>query len=121
MIDILPSTKPDIFAVEIYGKMNVEQENDMLVKMESILKNHKKLSLLVVLGKEVNWSVTSWLKDIKWILSHISKLDKIAVVADSKVITLLVEADAVFAKMFGIGEKAFATSELEQAWRWIET
>lgn len=120
MITILPSTKPAIFAVEINGKINIEQENEMLKKVNEMLKYHEKVSILAVLGKDANWSVSAGLKDIKWVFNNISKLDKIAIVADSKVLTWLVEADAKFAKVIDIGEKAFATTELEQAWRWIE-
>lgn len=120
MINILPSSEPAIFAVEISGKLTIEQENEMLNKIEEMLKYHDKVSVLVVLGEDASWSIKAGLKDLKWILSNLTKLNKIAVVGDSKTIKWLVEADAVFAKMIGIGEKAFSSEELEQAWQWIE-
>ncbi|WCE28908.1 STAS/SEC14 domain-containing protein [Vibrio sp. SCSIO 43137] len=117
---ILTSENPSVFAVEINEKVGIEQENQMLERVESILQKQDKIRVLVVLGEEAGWTVEAGLKDLKWVLSNLSRLDKIAVVADKKIITWLVEADAVFAKMIGIGEKAFATSEIEKAWQWIE-
>ena len=76
-----------MFAVEINEKIGIEQESQMLENVESILQKQDKIRVLVVLGEEAGWTVEAGLKDLKWILSNLSRLDKIAVVADKKVIT----------------------------------
>jgi len=60
------------------------------------------------------------IEDVKWIITHMKKLHRIALVSDSNVWQWLVKIDSYFAKMVGIGEKYFDSSEIDKAWAWVK-
>ena len=89
--------------------------------MEAALEMHAKVCVLLVLDPGAGWGARAGIDDIKWVLTHISKLEKIALVTDEKVWQWLVAIDSPFAKLVGISEKYFATDEIDQAWQWLKS
>lgn len=121
MYKILPRSNGPILGVEISGKLDIGQENELTGKAEELIAEHEKISILVVLGDQVSVSFEAATSDIKWMLTHMRHLRKVAIVADSKVLAALVSVDALFAKAVGIEEMHYSTDEIETAWHWIES
>ncbi|MES0808149.1 STAS/SEC14 domain-containing protein [Roseibium sp. SCPC15] len=121
MFVILPRSQGPVLGVEISGKIDIDQERNLIDQAEQLIKEHDKISVLVVLGDHVGVSLEAAAADIKWILTHMVHLNKIAIVTDSKMLAALIAVDATFAKVAGIQEKHFDRDEIETAWHWIES
>nr|WP_319386819.1 STAS/SEC14 domain-containing protein [uncultured Roseibium sp.] len=121
MYKILPRSNGAILGVEISGKLDIGQEKDLTAEAEKMIEEHDKISILVVLGDQVSVSFEAAASDIKWMLTHMRHLRKVAIVADSKFLQTLVSVDAFFAKAVGIEEMHYSTDEIETAWHWIES
>lgn len=119
MYEILPRSEGAVLGVKVSGKLNLEQEKELIAKADELVSTYGKASFLVVLGDHVGVSFEAAAADIKWILTHMSKIARVAVVTDSKLLATLVDLDATFAKMAGISEKHFATDQEDEAWDWI--
>ena len=120
MIKELPQSKDSVLGFEVTGKVSVEEEQNLISRVEETLKKHKKVSALVVLREEASWGVKAGIKDLKWLLTHMDDLDRIAIVSDSKVWEWLIKIDSKFAKMKGIREKHFETDDLDDAWEFVK-
>lgn len=121
MYTILPRSRDAVLGVEVTGKIDIEQERELIAKAEDLIATHDRISVLIVLGDHVGVSMEAVVADIKWILTHMKHLAKFAIVTDSKLLAALVAVDATFAKMVGIEEKHFDRNEIEIAWHWIES
>ena len=119
MYKVLDQSEGNILGLEISGKIDITQERELIEKAEDILKDHAKISVLVVVDKGVSATFEAAMTDLKWVIKNVKKLGKLAIVADSVFLGHLVEIDAKFAAMLDIGEKHFATDELDKAWAWI--
>ena len=120
MIKELPESQGSVLGFEVTGKVSLEEEKEWISKFENAIENHGKISALVILGEEAKWGIEAGIEDLKWIMTHMKQLNKVAVVSDSKVWKWLVALDSPFAKMVGIGEKHFQPSEIEDAWKWVK-
>ncbi|WP_298816316.1 STAS/SEC14 domain-containing protein [uncultured Roseibium sp.] len=121
MYSILPRSLGPVLGVEISGKIDIAQEKELIAKAEELIEIHDKINILVTLGDHVGTSFEAVAADIKWMLTHLAHLNKIAIVTDSKLLATLVAVDATFAKLVGIEEKHFDRNEIEIAWHWIES
>ncbi len=120
MIQELPNSEGSVLGFKITGKVTLEEEREWIGKLEDAIQKHGKVSALVVLGEEASWGVKAGIEDLKWLITHMKKLRRFALVTDSKVWEWLVGIDSQFAKLVGIGEKHFKTSEIDDAWLWIK-
>lgn len=120
MIQALETNSPAILAFRIADQVSLAEEDEMLAKIDASVKLHSKISILVVLEAGAGWGVRAGLQDLKWLISNLDHLNKLAIVSDNKTLNWLVEADSTFAKLVDIGEKAFATSQMDDAWKWIQ-
>ncbi len=121
MYTILPRSQGPVLGVEVTGKIDIEQEKELIKEAEERIEEHDKISVLVVLGEHVGISLEAAGTDIKWVLTHMPHLRKVAIVTDSKLLAALVAVDATFAKMVGIEEKHFDKNEIDIAWHWVES
>lgn len=121
MYKILPRSNGAVLGVEISGKLDITEENELTGRADKLIAEHDKISILVVLGDQVSVSFEAATSDIKWMLTHMGHLRKVAIVADSKVLAALVAVDSLFAKAVGIEEMHYSREEIETAWHWIET
>ncbi len=121
MIIKLPSSEGRYLGYEVSGTIGPDQERLWIADMEAALEMHAKVCVLLVLDPGAGWGVTAGVGDIKWALTHMSRLEKVAVVTDEKVWQWLVAIDSQFAKLVGIGEKHFDTDDLDQAWQWLKS
>ncbi|MFC4995539.1 STAS/SEC14 domain-containing protein [Rubritalea tangerina] len=120
MIIKLPASEGRCLGYEISGKIGPDQERLWIADMEAALEMHAKVCVLLVLDDGAGWGVNAGIDDIKWVFTHMSKLDRIAVVSDEKIWKWLVTVDSHFAKLVGIHEKHFTHAQLEEAWEWLK-
>lgn len=120
MIKELPQSKGAVRGYEITGNVSLEEEKAWIEKIESVVQEHGKLRFLIILDEGASWGVKAGAADIKWILTHLENIEKIAIVSSSAVWKWLVSIDALFAPLVGIGEKHFDTTELAAAWEWVK-
>jgi hypothetical protein len=121
MIKQLEGSEGPIIGLEITGKISLEVENEWIAKIEQMLESFDKVSILAVLGEDAGWGLKAGVEDLKWLITHLDRLDKIAIVSDSKVLDWLIKVDSQFAKLFKIGEKHFTSDNVDAAWEWIRT
>ncbi len=121
MYTILPRSRDAVLGVEVTGTIDITQERELIAKAEELIAQHDKIAVLVVLGEHVGISFEAAKADIKWVLSNMKHLSKVAIVTDSKLLAALVAVDATFARMVGIAEKHFDRDDIETAWHWIES
>lgn len=119
MIKKLEESAGAVLGFEISGKITLEQEQETVATVENVLKDHDKVSLLVVLGEHADWGVKAGMEDLKWTLKHLKQINKVAIVSSSTVLKWLTTLDSPFAKMIGMEEKHF--EDLDQAWAWIKS
>ena len=120
MIKELTPSSGSVVGFEITDKVTFEEEKRWLAKLDAVVKTHGQVSVLVVLDQDAGWGVKAGLADLKWIISHMKKFNKVALVTDSVVWEWLIGVDSYFAKMVGVGEKHFTTADLDAAWDWIK-
>jgi len=120
VIKELEKSEGSILAFKISAKVTLEEERQWIQKFDNALKKHDKISALIILGEEASWGLKAGVEDIKWIMTHLDKLHRLALVTDSTVWKWLIKIDSPFAKMAGIGEKYFPLSELDDAWDWVK-
>ena len=119
MIKLLPQSTGSVLGFEISGKVSREEEKEWISKIEKHIEQHGKLRILVHLEESAGWSIDAGVQDIKWVLTHMKNLNKIAIVSPSSVWKWLVSLDGFFAQLVGIGAKHFDVSEIEAAWKWV--
>lgn len=120
MVKVLSESSGNVFGVEINGKVTAEVEKELIDKVNAVLEEHTKINILVVLGEGAGWGLKAGMEDIKWFITHMKNISKIAIVSDSSVWKWLVKADAQFAKLAHIGEKHFEVARLNDAWAWVK-
>jgi len=120
MIEQLEKSGGSILAFKITGKVTLDEEQQWIQIFEKSLEKHDKVSTLIILGEEASWGVKAGIEDIKWLMTHLNKLHRFALVTDSSVWKWLIKMDSPFASMMGIGEKYFPLSELDNAWTWVK-
>jgi hypothetical protein len=119
MIKPLPQSEGSVLGFEITGKVSADEEKEWIGKIEQNIEQYGTLSILVVVDENTGWSIDAGIEDLKWILTHMKSLIKIAVVSTNKIWKWIVSIDSLFAPLVGIGEKHFDLSEIEDAWKWI--
>lgn len=120
MIKKLPESEGPFLGFEVTGKVSLEEEKEWIEKVQSVVDEHGKISVLVILDEKAGWGVEAGIEDLKWFMTHMKQLNKIAVVSESNIWKWLVNLDSPFAKMVGIGEKHFEPSKIKEAWSWIK-
>ncbi len=119
MIKELAESQGSVLAFEIQGKVSLEEEQRWIAKLEAVLERYESVSVMIILGENASWGTEAGWEDIKWLMKHVKRFDKIAIVTDSVVWKWLILVDSQFAKMLGIGEKHFEVSEVKEALAWI--
>ena len=83
MIEKLPGSEGPVLGFEVTGKVTLEEEKEWISKLEDAVEKYGKISALVVLGDEASWGVKAGIEDLKWVVTHMKKLHRIALVSDS--------------------------------------
>ena len=120
MITELPGSEGNVLGVRITGKVSLEMEKQWIAKIEKVIQEYDKFSILVFLDKHATWGLSAGIEDLKWLLTHLKRIQKIGIIADSRFWKWYVALDKPFGKMFGIEEKYFEPAELDAAWKWLK-
>jgi hypothetical protein len=120
MIKKLPQTNGNNLAYEVTGKVSIEDEQEWIESLNNNINKYDKFNVMVVLGGNASWGMEAGIADIKWIMKHMDKFNKIAIVADSAVWKWLIKVDSFFAQFVGIDEKFFEVEDTDKAWEWVQ-
>ena len=119
MIKKLPQSSGNNLAYEITGKVSAEDEKAWIEELNKITEAYEKFNVMIVLGEHTSWGIEAGVADIKWIIEHMKKFNKIAFVAESSVWKWLIKVDSFFASFVGIDEKYFDVKDVNEAWEWV--
>ena len=121
MITELAESKGAVLGFKISGKVSSDEEKKWTGELDKVLKIHQKISVLLILDEKAGWGVRAGLEDLKWLVTHMKRLDKVAIVSDSTVWKWLIAVDRQFAQLVNVGEKHFKKSEISDAWDWVRS
>jgi len=120
MIKKLTESSGANIGFSVSGKAGLAEEQAWNETIEQAIKEHNKISMLIVLSEGVHWGVDAAWRDIKWIFAHMRHFDKIAIVSSSSTWHWLITIDSFFAALMNIDERHFSTSEIDNAWAWLK-
>jgi hypothetical protein len=120
MINELPESEGAVLGFEVTSKVSLAEEKAWIARIEKALSEHEKISVLVILDERAGWGSDAGIADLKWIMTHMKQIQKIAIVSERPILKWLIAVDSQFAKLVGIGEKYFELSQLADAWSWIK-
>ncbi len=103
----------------IDGEITPNQEEQWLKELEKVLLKFDKIDLMVVLKENSFWSAEAGITELKWLLKHIKRIKKVAIVSKSKIWKIIIIIDSIFARFVGIKEKFFEKED--EAWEWIKS
>ena len=119
MINVLPESNEFILGLEVRGKTSQQEEQKYITKIEDIIQEYGEINILVVFDDDANWGTKESIENLKWLVTHMKSINKIAIVSSSAVWKWLVTIDGFFSPLVGIGEKHFDPENIEDAWTWI--
>jgi hypothetical protein len=120
MIEKLPESEGSALGVRITGKVSLEMEKEWISEVQKVIEEHGKVNALVCLDEHASWGLKAGIEDLKWLLTHMKEIKKIAIVADSNFWKWYVALDSPFGKVVGIEEKYFKSAEIVTAWKWLK-
>ncbi len=116
MLQFIPVHEGNIFAVRATGKLTHADYQQFLPELESLIREHGKISLLMELENFSGWEIAAVKDDIQFGLKHNHDFEKIALVGDKAWQQWM----ALMSKPFIKGEvRYFSRSELQAAWDWL--
>jgi ABC-type antimicrobial peptide transport system ATPase subunit len=102
--------------VELSGKLTKEDYATFVPEMESAIKEHGKVHMMVVMRDFHGWTMGAMWEDTKFDWKHFSDIEKLALVGDKK----WEEGMATFCKPFTRAKiKYFDIAEIDAARNWI--
>lgn len=120
MINELPESKGATIGIEVSGKVSPEEENKWIGVFDKLIEEHGDINVLVKLDGRIKFGVEVAFSDLKWTCKNIKNMNKLAIVSESKILSLLVAADSPFGKLVGVSERHFESSKLADAWKWVK-
>lgn len=117
MIELQSAATGKILAVKLSGKLSKEDYETFVPEVESLIKSHGKIRILLQMHDFHGWTVGALWEDIKFDMKHFKDIERLAMVGDRKW-----EAGmAAFCKPFTTATvRYFDESEMEAARSWIE-
>lgn len=105
-----------VFALQVIGKVEKADFDVLGPRLDGVLEEHGKLSLLIELVDFEGWTAGAAWEDIKFALKHFSDIERIAVVGDSR----WEHGMTVLAKPFTAADvRYFDVEDKEAAARWV--
>ena len=107
----------NILGFEISGKLTDEDFESFVPEIETNLKKHEKLRLLVVFTEFKGWDLHALWEDIKFDFKHFNDFEKIALVGETNWQKWM----SIFCKPFTMARvKYFEKDEIVEAMEWLE-
>jgi len=120
MFTKLPESEGAALGVRLSGKITTEMEEELINVCNQVIEEHNTIDFLVHLDEHARWGVKAGIEDLKWALTHIKNIGKVAIVADSQFYKWYVALNQPFAKMVGIQEEYFKPDAIDEAWAWVK-
>ena len=117
MIELLKTQSSKTIGIRCSGKLNNEDYKKVLPEIENAIKQEGPIRLLAHFNDFHGWDMHAALDELILEVKHASDFDKIAIIGDQQWEKWMAKLPQVFttAKV-----KYFDTSELDQAWIWLE-
>jgi hypothetical protein len=116
MIEQLPGSSGDILGFKISGKLHDEDYAHFVPVIDAAAAQAGKVRLLAQFEDFHGWDLRALWDDVKFAATHCHKIDRIAVIGDSK----WEEYMAKVCKPFTFARiKYFDASEIAAAWAWV--
>jgi len=115
-VDLQQDAGGKILAIKLTGKLTKEDYEHFVPKVESLIKEHGKLRILVQMHDFQGWAGGALWQDIKFDLKNFRHIERLALVGEKS----WEHGMAVFCKPFTTAAiRYFDRSEVEQAEAWI--
>src|ERR1700752_2860962 len=106
-----------LLVVKLSGKLTTEDYQGLVPRVESLMRQHGKLRMLVEMHDFHGWMAGALWQDIKFDLKHFSHIERIAFVGESK----WEHGMAVFCKPFTTAKiRYFDHTKADEAKAWLE-
>jgi len=117
MIEIIPFQEKNILGLRLDGRIEDEEFDEIVAKIEEMLKEYEKLRVYAEIENIGGMSVNTFMKDIHFKLKHWKDFEREAVVSDKSWLESWIGiADKLFPN---IELKHFTFEEKEEARKWI--
>ena len=117
MIETLSRSSGAVLGFRITGKLHDEDYKRFVPEVDAILSDNDKVRLLGWFDDFHGWDLHALWDDIKFATTHCNKMDRIAMVGDTK----WEEWMAKVCKPFTLAKiRYFVASDIESAWEWLE-
>lgn len=117
MIEVLNRSSGAVLGYRISGKLHDADYKTFVPQIDDSLVEHERLRLLAWLDDFHGWDMQALWDDIKFSTTHCTKMERIAIIGDSKWEELM----AKFCKPFTMARiKYFDVNDIESAWAWLE-
>ncbi len=115
MIKFSDRSHDNFIGIEAEGVVTLDELKQAEQHIEELIAKYGKVSWMFV-WKGVKYDrLGSFYEDSMWLMKHVKKFERMAIVGDSWWKKLLVEADGLI-----FNEKYFDLSQVEEAWAYVE-
>lgn len=116
MLAYHPENNTNIIQITIDGKIRTEEFKPLLTQLETLIKQHGKIRILIKFVKLTNMDMRAFWDDLKFTLHHIKDISHYAVVGNRR----WLEGWTTFINPFLKTEvKYFQVENIDQAWQWL--
>jgi len=106
-----------ILEIHVTGKLGKSDYDNFLPRIETLMKAHGKVRMLLYLHEFHGWSVGALWEDLKFDAKHFNDIERLAIVGESK----WQEGMSAFCKPFTTAEiKYFDHDQLPAARQWVQ-
>ena len=118
MIEPLPRSKGDVLGFKLSGKLHDEDYKVFVPAIDAVLASQPKVRLLALMHDFQGWDMHALWDDIKFAATHMTKVERIALVGDKSWEKWM----AAICKPFTMATvKYFDADKLDEAWQWVES
>lgn len=116
MIEVLSGSHDKVLGFKLSEKLHDEDYKTFVPLVDKAIADHGKTRILAQLHDFKGWDLHALWDDIKFSTTHCTKIEKIAIVGESKW-----EANmAAFCKPFTMAKiQYFDSAKISDAWKWI--
>lgn len=120
MYKIKKRSRKNIIGIKISGKLTAEVYGEIVPQLEELIRKYGKIRLLVELDHWEGWEPFASFKEMAFLFKNSFKLERVAIIVDSKSDLRAVLIDRPFSPWFRSHTRYFSKEEKEEAWEWIE-
>jgi len=117
MLEIIPFEEGNIIGFRLSGKMADDEFDELISRMEGVLKEHKKLRVYAEMEEFKGMSVNTFMKDLHYGLKHWRDIEREAVVSDKGWIKSWIGFASKIVPHIEV--RVFSFEESEKAKEWV--